>query len=266
MLGSGLYGSVVVTELAAKTYYPTSTSIARDAIRESSILRHLNDSGVKSAPALHSVTNEYGNNGMITDEHQVFIIDFGVSTFGDANNVREWEVGLDPVMDMADDNHVGTFYDLSIGYKTHNTPDFHAHLRTFYSTDYWSIAAWIVNACSGKSNYIPIIHEGRDWTRIVNLLEDSSYTRRDPNHGVIDSDIILPDTITPSLVDKLRPMLRITSRKSYSIARPLNSSRLGLSKDNYDVASRTIKEIMNVFDSNMDDVPQRIGTTLDLLR
>lgn len=326
MLGSGSYGSVEIRQLAAKTYSPTSLSIPRDAIREASILRHLNDSGVKSVPRLHSVINQYendtsittatmdlvgrslndrlkelessqdkcdlverylgkivsalrevhkagiihndttGNNIMITDDGRVFIIDFGVSTFGDVNDAGEWATRLNPNIETADDNHIGTSYDLDIGYKSHNTPDFHAHLRTFYSTDYWSLAAWIVNNCSGKPEYIPVIHDGSGWARIIRLLEDRTYSKLDLDDGIIESNIIIPPTITPTLATKLRPMLRLSTKKWYSIPPSLSSFRLGLSRDNYEVASAIINEMIYVFNRDRDDVPQRIGIAIDLIR
>jgi serine/threonine protein kinase len=77
ILGGGSFGTVKVGSFAVKNYEFKNVTVSGDAIREASILHHLNDHKVEGVPELRNIEGEYIDDGIDEYINTTTVMDLG---------------------------------------------------------------------------------------------------------------------------------------------------------------------------------------------
>ena len=300
LLGEGHNGTVRAEQFAVKTYSETEFYIARDAIREASILNHLNDHSVRGVPKLYNTDTVLNNDRTITTSVISLAGRSLYSILSETNDTTERctivERHLDAILEVIGEIHyAGVIHnDLNLGNilideygevtiidfglstfgevydidASLNTPELYRYRRSLYATDYWILAAIILSYCL-QIGYIPI-QEGTDWSQIMNVL-DHRYTMDELYEQEVHASIIIPDAITPSLAVRLRSLLQYNYLDRELDPPPIefNFSKFkpALDQDYYGAISTTINYMVTVFKGYfMHNNHSRLGVAIDILR
>ena len=310
LLGEGEFGTVQAERVAVKTYSEIDFCIARDAIREASILNHLNDHSVKGVPRLYSIDSilnsdhrttttssimSLGGRSLksliletddLTERCKIFerYLDKILQVIGEIHksgvihndlnigNILIGEHRVDEGDDEVDDEVIiidfglSTFndvYDIGLAFTT---PEYYRYKKNVYTSDYWTLAAIIVNVCT-RSDHVPILRE--DWEDITMILE-VKHTLDELKNQEVHTGVIIPSLITPSLAEKLRPLLQYNHLDRGLVVREeltLSKFKPALNRDYYNAISSTINYMALMFKEYFNnDHPSYLGVAIDILR
>lgn len=230
-----MFGIVTLNEFAIKSYKGVNVpngNIPRDAIREASILHHLNDRGVDCVPrliAMNSTPNVEAVmevvsgstyldiiNGGKTVEERCKIAELHLDNIIEAirilhdNGVIHNDMNLNNIM-ITDDNRV-VIIDYGSSQFVNSSPltatitcetEFVYLTKSSYQSDYWLLGDAILDACIGPtiSDWSPV----QPFALYRDIHINNGHARIDNDNRILGEDTL--QYIVSSLADKLRPLL-----------------------------------------------------------
>ena len=301
LLGEGLNGTVRAEQFAVKTYDDTEFYIARDAIREASILNHLNDNFVIGVPKLYNTNVVHNNESTTTTSVMSLAGRSLMSILLETEDTTERCMIVEPYLDsilevigaihragiihndlnlgnilINEDTNEVTIIDFGLSTfnsaydidSSFNSPEQHRYEKNLYATDYWILGVAILNFCLGRG-YAPIQGDS-DWSQIIDVL-DREYTLNELETQEVHTSVIIPDSITPRLADRLKPLLQYNHLdRELDPHRPevtLSKFNPALNRDYINTLSTTLSYLARIFKAYfLHSHPSRLGVAIDILR